>query len=378
MPSKAALVSSPMQPTLAARYVNKTQYGHILFDQAQAQAVDVLDRLARQIHERENATVAGTFWARLTKARSVSVDGVYLVGDVGRGKSMLMDMFYEYMDIPGKRRVHFHAFMQEMHQALAGQHKQSSGTDDPVTALAARIAKQYSLICFDEFQMHDMSDAVVILRLLNALIDAGTVFVVTSNTEPDKLLQHHLGREAVIPYIRRFASHMQLVRLRAARDYRRDREENKAAWITPADADAHARLDTVFSSYAVGPAAAARVKVGSRVITVPTASGPVARFCFDDLCGKPLGANDYLALAGSYGVLIVDDIPRMSPENYDKARRFITLIDILYEHRICLFASAACEANSLYEAGENARIFERTASRLEEMRSRTWFAARHI
>lgn len=377
MSSNPAFSWMPANATLSQAYALGVSRGAIQRDAAQEKAAQVLDNLSSRLAEREKqaASLTRGLFSRLTKHQPEPVDGVYLVGDVGRGKSMLMDMFYQLVPVRKKRRIHFHAFMQEAHQALFALQKQPKLEDDPVTALAKRIGAQYSLICFDEFQMHDMSDAVVILRLLNALIGLGTVFVATSNTAPENLLAGHFGRAVMQPFIRQFASHMRVVHLQSARDYRRGRDEDDSAWIVPADAQARQRLDRIFASYATGPAEPAEITVGSRRLPVPEAAGRVARFGFADLCDHALGPADYLALSARYPVIIIDGIPQMDPESFDKARRFITLIDVFYEQHTILFASAACMPEDLYKSGENSRIFERTASRLEEMRSRTWLAA---
>ncbi|CAI9120520.1 cell division protein ZapE [Brytella acorum] len=377
MSSNPALAWMPANATLSQAYALGVSKGLIQRDEAQEKATRVLDRLAERLaaREKENASLAKGFWSRLTKTKPDPIEGVYLVGDVGRGKSMLMDMFCQLVPVEKKQRIHFHAFMQEAHKALFALQKLPKLEDDPVTALAKDLSKKYTLICFDEFQMHDMSDAVVILRLLNALISMGTVFVATSNTAPEDLLAGNVGRTVMLPFIRTFASHMRVVHLQAARDYRRGRDEDDTAWIVPADDAARKRLDAVFAEYATGPAEPTELAVGSRHVPIPLAAGRIARFDFDDLCDRALGPADYLALGAKFPVVIIDDIPLMDPDSFDKARRFITLIDVFYEQHTVLFASAACMPEQLYRSGENAQIFERTASRLEEMRSRTWLAA---
>ncbi|WP_367159689.1 cell division protein ZapE [Kozakia baliensis] len=378
MSSNSALAWIPARVhRLQEAYALGVSKGIIQFDPAQDNATRSLDRLGEKLmaREKEMSNVAKGLWSRLTNAKPVLIEGVYLVGDVGRGKSMLMDMFCKLIPVEKKRRVHFHAFMQEAHKALFALQNRAKLENDPVTTLAKEISQKYTLICFDEFQMHDMSDAVVILRLLNALIGFGTVFVATSNTEPKNLLAGHSGRMVMLPFIRKFASHMHVVHLESARDYRRGRDEDDAAWIVPADNKASARLDAIFTQYATGPTDREQLAVGSRRIPVPRAAGRVARFDFEDLCDRALGPGDYLALTRKYPVIIIDNIPQMTPESFDKARRFITLIDVFYEQHTLFFASAACVPELLYKSGENARIFERTASRLEEMRSRNWLAA---
>ncbi|GAJ30105.1 cell division protein ZapE [Acidomonas methanolica] len=363
----------PANATLSEAYAAGVRDGLIQHDDAQAQAARALDALAVRLTDKARETSgAKGLLARFSRSIPVLVDGVYLVGEVGRGKSMLMDMFFELVPVQKKRRIHFHAFMQECHKALHAIQRLPRKPDDPVADLAEKIAERYSLICFDEFQMHDMSDAVVILRLLNMLIELGVTFVATSNTEPENLLKGHQGRVVMLPYIRAFARHMQVVLLQSARDYRRGREDSDEAWLIPADAEARAKLDAIFAKYATEAPAPAELSLGSRSLHVPQAGGKVARFSFDDLCANMYGPGDFIRLADAYPVIIIDGIPRLDPDRYDIARRFITLIDVLYERHTLLFVSAACWPESLYEAGENARIFERTASRLDEMRSDSW------
>lgn len=377
--SKPGLGWIPAHAKPSEAYAIGVEKGIIQYDQVQEAATRLLDKLTDKLaaRERETRAASKSFWSFVRKPEITPLVGLYLVGDVGRGKSMLMDMFYALVPVQKKQRIHFHAFMQEAHKRLALLSGQQKKPDDVVEALAEEIAKRYTLICFDEFQMHDMSDAVVILRLLNALIALGVVFVATSNTEPENLLLGNQGRVVMLPYIRAFAKHMRLFILNSAKDYRKGRTEEDSAWIVPDDDSARVKLDAIFAQYATAPVGPAEIVLGSgsRRLKVPQAAGRVARFVFPDLCAQMYGPGDYIALAEAYPVLVIDDIPQMNPDSYDQARRFITLIDVLYERHTLLFASAACWPEVLYKEGENSSIFERTASRLEEMRSQTWIDA---
>jgi cell division protein ZapE len=376
MLAKPGLAWIPAHARPSEAYTLGVEKGYIQYDPAQEQATRLLDKLSDRLATRESEMKAASrsLWSFVRKPEPTPINGLYLVGDVGRGKSMLMDMFFALVPVEKKQRIHFHAFMQEAHKDLNQLSGQTKKPDDVVQALAQEIAKKYTLICFDEFQMHDMSDAVVILRLLNALIGLGVVFVATSNTEPENLLMGNPGRVVMLPFIRAFARHMRIFVLASAKDYRKGRTEEDSAWIVPDDAAARAKLDAIFEQYATAPAGPAEIVLGSgsRRLNVPMAAGRAARFAFPDLCAQMYGPGDYIALAEAYPVILIDDIPQMTADSYDQARRFITLIDVFYERHTLLFASSACWPEVLYKEGENSRIFERTASRLEEMRSQNW------
>lgn len=305
--------------------------------------------------------------------------GLYLVGEVGRGKSMLMDMFFEAAQVPRKRRIHFHRFMQEAHRRTHEWKRAHPEGDDPIPPLADAIAAEAVLLCFDEFQVNDIADAMILGRLFEALFARGVVVVATSNTLPDDLFRDQPGRDAFLPFIALIKSHLDILVMEGGRDWRRRRLERLATWHVPADARAEAALDAAFSELAENiPARPARLRVMGRVLAIPLAAGRVARFDFAALCETALGPGDYLALATHFQALVLDAIPRLSPENFDAARRFITLVDELYEHRVKLFASAAAAPDDLYRDGEGAKAFERTASRLVEMQSQAYLALPHL
>lgn len=305
--------------------------------------------------------------------------GLYLVGEVGRGKSMLMDLFFAAAEVPRKQRLHFHQFMQNAHRRVHGFRQAYPRIDDPISSLADSIATEAALLCFDEFQVHDIADAMILGRLFQALFDRGVVVVATSNTAPDDLFAGQPGRDAFLPFIAVLKQHVEVLEMDAGRDFRRKRMRGLRTWHVPADAMADRALDAAFAQLTNGVAAGPEtLEVTGRRLRVPLAADGVARFEFSALCGTALGPGDYLALATRYHTLVLDGIPRLSPDNYDEARRFITLVDTLYEHRVKLIASAEAQPDQLYRRGENARMFERTASRLDEMQSKDWLDLPHL
>ncbi len=305
--------------------------------------------------------------------------GLYLVGDVGRGKSMLMDLFFAAADVPRKRRIHFHRFMQDGHARIHAWKRANPDGDDPIPPLADAIAGEAALLCFDEFQVNDIADAMILGRLFQALFDRSVVVVATSNTAPNDLFRGKPGRDAFLPFIALLTQNLDVLALEGDRDFRRARLRGMPTWYVPSNYRADQAMDAAFAEMTGGAAAREeRLTVMGRSVTVPVAARGVARFDFEALCGTALGAGDYLALATHYHCLLLDGIPRLSPENYDRARRFIVLIDALYDHRVKLVASADATPDELYERGEGAKAFERTASRLEEMQSQEYLAMPHL
>ena len=306
-------------------------------------------------------------------------NGLYIVGEVGRGKSMLMDLFFAAADVRRKQRIHFHRFMQNVHSRFHAFRRANPDIDDPIPPLADSIAAEAALLCFDEFQVNDIADAMILGRLFQALFDRGVVVVATSNVAPDDLFKGQPGRDAFLPFIALIKQRLDVVMMDAGRDFRRSRLRGMRTWLVPADARAERELDRAFTELTGGAEGKPETLwVMGRRFVVPLAAEGVARCDFDLLCGTALGAGDYLALAARFHTLILDGIPRLSPDNYDKARRFIMLIDTLYDHRVKLMASADAMPDQLYQRGENARMFERTASRLDEMQSQDWLELPHL
>lgn len=296
--------------------------------------------------------------------------GLYLWGGVGRGKSMLMDLFVDSLDGVPSRRVHFHAFMQEIHAAMHEARKR--GVDDAIAPVAADVAKSVRLLAFDEMQITDITDAMIVGRLFEALFAAGVTVVTTSNRIPDDLYKDGLNRQIFLPFIDLIKEKMVVWELASPTDYRQNRLEGSPVYFTPIGPEARAAIAEVWKDLSGGAASELVLPVKGRAVVLPEFRNGVARVRFYDLCGKPLGAADYLAIAEAVKVLVLEDIPRLSRSNFNEAKRFVTLIDALYEAKVRLICSAAAEPEMLYVEGEGTFEFERTASRLREMQAADW------
>jgi cell division protein ZapE len=295
--------------------------------------------------------------------------GLYLWGGVGRGKSMLMDLFVDTLTVPA-RRVHFHAFMQDVHAQM--HVLRAKGTEDPVKPVAQGIADTARVLAFDEMQITDITDAMLVGRLFQLLFDKGCVVVTTSNRVPDDLYKDGLNRQLFLPFIALIKERMEVHELVSDRDHRQDRMAGTPVYFTPNDALARRQIDTVWDRLTHGIEEELCLTVQGRELTLPRYRAGVARARFFDLCGRPLGPADYLALAQALRVLVIEDIPQLSRRNFNEARRFVTLIDALYEARVRVIASAAARPEMLYIEGAGSFEFERTASRLIEMQSADW------
>ncbi len=384
-----AIPFAPMSATPGplGAYRALVDQGALKPDAAQRLAVERLQDLWVKLRGYDPASLPaqGGLFARLWRRRAADwapdahPDGLYLVGEVGRGKSMLMDLFFEHAELPRKRRVHFHRFMQEAHARIHAWKRDRPDGDDPIPPLADRIAAEAALLCLDEFQVNDIADAMILARLFTALFERGVVVVATSNTAPADLFRGRPGRDAFLPFIALLEEKLDVLLLQGERDFRRARLRGGAVWHVPADRRAEQALDQAFRQLTGGaPAGADRLLVMGRILPVPLAASGVARFDFAALCGTALGAGDYLALATHFHALVLDGVPRLSPDNFDEARRFIVLVDALYDHRVKLVASADAAPDQLYRRGEGAQAFERTASRLEEMQSQEYLALAHL
>ncbi len=377
----------PNQGPLPA-YRARVAAGLLKPDVAQALAAETLQELWHRLRGYDphpEAPEEAGFLARFFRRKPVpeapddTPQGLYLVGEVGRGKSMLMDLFFDCADVIRKRRIHFHQFMQECHQRIHAWKKNNPDETDPIPPLAASIVADAALLCFDEFQVHDIADAMILGRLFEALFARGVVVVATSNTAPSDLFKGKPGRDAFLPFIGLINKRLNVLYLEAQRDYRRERIRGLPTWHSPVDGRAERALDAAFLELTgVARGTPAKLTVLGRDVGLPEAARGVARADFDDLCGRPLGPADYLAVATHFHTLVLDGIPRLGPENFDRARRFITLVDTLYEHRCKLIVSAEATPDALYEQGENAAMFERTASRLTEMQSQDYLALPHL
>ena len=307
--------------------------------------------------------------------------GLYIFGGVGRGKSMLMNLFYETAPIAAKERVHFHAFMRDIHAEIHRRRQMPMYADegDPIPGMADGIADNTTLLCLDELEVRDIADAMIVGRLFQKLFERGVVVVATSNRHPDDLYKHGLQRDRFLPFIAVIKERLDIWALEAAQDYRLGRLAGQTVYHTPLGPVAEAALDAAWARLTDDAVPNADyVQMPGRRIVVPAAAHEVARFTFSDLCETPLGPSDYLAIAAQFSTVILDDIPQMSEERKDSARRFVTLIDALYEHRTALVCSAAVPPGELYTGHEGGFEFHRTASRLIEMQAADYIAQRHV
>ncbi|MFT3973684.1 MAG: cell division protein ZapE [Amaricoccus sp.] len=357
-----------------ALYRQRVADGTIEADPAQRLAIEKLQllwmRLADYNPARPKRVGFGLFgWGR-DRIEEKVVPGLYLYGGVGRGKSMLMDLFFETAPVAHKRRVHFHALMQEVHKGIAAARAKS--VSDPVKPVADAIADGATLLCLDEMQITDITDAMLVGRLFERLFERGTVVVTTSNRAPDELYKDGLNRNLFLPFIALIKERLEIHELASAVDHRLDRLHGAPVYYAPLGPDATAALDSAWTRLAGGEGRPLGLSVQGRTVTLPEFCNGVARASFADLCMKPLGPADYLALAEAVEVLVLDDVPGLSRARNNEAKRFVTLVDALYEAKVRLVISAAAEPDALYVAGEGAFEFERTASRLHEMRSADW------
>ena len=301
--------------------------------------------------------------------------GLYIHGPVGRGKSMLMDLFFETAPIEPKQRVHFHAFMQDVHKSLNDlrQSEADQAADGVMSTLASDIVENTRLLCFDEFHVQNIADAMILGRLFDHLFEAGTIIVATSNFPPDRLYENGLNRDRFLPFIERLKSQLEIAALAGPTDYRLGRLLDRPVYYSPTGPEADQALAAIFAELTDDAAGEIEeIEINSRRLVIPKAARGVAWFSFADLCGQPLWASDYLALTERYHTIMMQDVPKLTLDMHNEARRFMTLVDALYECRVNLILSADAEPHKLYQAGDGAFEFERTASRLMEMRSRDY------
>jgi cell division protein ZapE len=375
-----------MSATIKTRYAALVAATEIEHDPAQARVVDLMTGLEERLREhrlaRKSSSLGWLFGAR--ERRQEPIRGLYLHGDVGRGKTMLMDLFFEASPVVRRRRVHFHEFMADVHERVrrfrgaikAGRHED----EDPIRLTAEELAGESWLLCFDEFHVTDIADAMILGRLFKRLFELGVVVVATSNVPPDELYKDGLNRALFLPFIAMIAERMSVMRLAARTDFRLEKLSGQPVWHVPADGAADAALDEAWQKLTGGhPAAAQELAVRGRSVRVPRAAMGVARFSFHELCEQPLAGSDYLRVAREFHSLVLDRIPVMDYGRRNEAKRFIILIDTLYDNAVKLVASAAAEPDALYRASEGyeAQEFRRTASRLIEMRSESYLGLPH-
>lgn len=344
-------------------YSERLAAGRLTSDPAQAEAVDKLDQLAK-------ALSASRGWFGGNKP----VRGLYIWGGVGRGKSMLMDMFFESVAVKDKQRVHFHDFMLDTHAFIFEWRKTGSG--DPIAPAAKRIADKARLLCFDEFHVTQIADAMILSRLFEHLFERGVTVVATSNRKPSDLYTNGINRELFLPFIRRLEQEVDVIELKSARDYRLERLVAAPVYYAPLGPAADTAMNAAFARLTAGEKPVAEtLDVQGRKLQVKQQAAGVARFTFDELCKQPLGAADYLTLARHYSTVLLDRVPQMNLDQRNWAARFVTLVDALYECKTKLVMSADAQPDDLYVAGDGAFEFQRTASRLHEMRSTDYLAA---
>src|SRR5436190_16546493 len=374
-----------MASALRAAYQAKTASGEIQPDPAQAAALEPLIRLELELNgDPEEGGILAMLRRRSVQSRP---KGVYLIGPVGRGKSMLMDLFYEHVDVPKKRRTHFHVFMGEVHRLIDSWRKSDRAArkatfdqhkgDDPIPPVADVVAEQARLLCFDEFQVTDIADAMILGRLFTALFDRGVTLVATSNRLPDELYKNGINRQLFLPFIELLKSKAEVVTIAGPHDYRLDRLRAAGTWYSPIDPDHRAQSDKLWREL-LGPEEedGETLEVLGRRVHFPHAAGGLLRADFEELCSVALGPNDYVAIAQRFHTVFLQNVPMLTPSRREEARRFVILIDALYEARTHLIMLAEAEPTRLYPAGDGAFEFERTASRLQEMRSADWLKDR--
>lgn len=381
--SQAPSLPSSATAILAA-YQARLNAGQLRRDPAQERVLERLQGLADALGRSTPRGLLARFGLGSRSRPADAPAGIYIWGPVGRGKSMLMDLFFEIAPVAKKRRVHFHAFMLEVHERLHRRRqalieKGAPPEADPIPPFARTLAAETRLLCFDEFQVTNIADAMILGRLFETMFDSGVTVVATSNRAPDDLYRNGLQRDRFLPFIAMLKQRLEVLVLAGDEDYRLARLRDISVYVSPLGRMADEKLADAFARLTDGAAGAPRtLRTQGRDVIVPRWAEGVGWFSFVDLCARPLGAADYIAIAEHCHTVIVSDIPKLGFERRNEAMRFVTLIDALYEHKVKLICSAAAMPGQLYTEGDGAFEFERTVSRLMEMQSRDYLAARHI
>jgi cell division protein ZapE len=375
---------SPPSASFRAHYQALVSSGAIEPDAAQAEAAEAFADLEGRLAGYKPARKQGLLGRLFADKNGGPPRGLYIHGEVGRGKTMLMDMFFQHSSVVHKRRAHFHEFMAEVHERIYGYRQNIArgeiGDGDVIALTAAAIFDEAWLLCFDEFHVTDIADAMILGRLFTKLFELGTVVVATSNVAPEDLYKGGLNRALFLPFIAQISDHMDVLRLDARTDFRLEKLTGVKMWLVPADAAADAALDKAWAKMTGNAKCKPRdISIKGRILHVPCSADGVARFAFADLCEKPLAASDYLRLARDYHTIMIDHVPVMDYPERNAAKRFIALIDTLYDNAVKLLASAEADPMSLYLAteGNEANEFKRTSSRLIEMSSESYLALPH-
>jgi cell division protein ZapE len=379
------MLSTPSD-AFRSQYQALLSSGAIEPDAAQADIADAFADLERRLAGYKPVRKQGLLGRLFADKDEPPPRGLYVHGDVGRGKTMLMDLFFQTCPVAHKRRAHFHEFMAEVHERIY-TYRQSiargelgNGNGDVIALTANAIFDEAWLLCFDEFHVTDIADAMILGRLFAKLFELGTVVVATSNVAPEDLYKGGLNRALFLPFIAQISEHMDVMRLDARTDFRLEKLAGVKMWLVPADRDADAALDQAWARMTGNAKCKSRdISIKGRILRVPCSADGVARFSFADLCEQPLAASDYLRLAHDYHTILLDRIPVMDYPDRNAAKRFIALIDTLYDNAVKLLASAEADPLSLYVAteGHEANEFKRTASRLIEMSSESYLALPH-
>ena len=371
-------------PSVRERYDAFVQAGELDTDPSQQQLAGRFDRLIRELATKRLATKSsalGWLFSRKSPRHEV-IKGLYIYGEVGRGKTMLMDMFHQLVPVKRKRRAHFIDFMADVHERI-NAHRQAlkkgeTKQEDPIPPVADALAEQAWVLCFDEFTVTDIADAMILSRLFRALFERGVVLVATSNVQPDNLYRDGLNRQLFLPFIDLLKTHVDVVNLDARTDYRLEKLNRMPVYLSPLNDETARLMDEAWLAATDGATIAQdSVTVKGRAVIIPHASRHTARFTFADLCSKPLGAADYTAIIKRYTTIFIDAVPVLDHPRRNEAKRFIILVDILYDHHVHVVISAAASPDKLYIAktGTEAFEFDRTASRLFEMQSEAYLAS---
>ncbi|HEV7255139.1 MAG TPA: cell division protein ZapE [Mesorhizobium sp.] len=377
-------MTMPVAASVQARLDHGVATGALKPDPAQEQAAAALDRVldgVRACQRGRKSSPLGWLFAR-RRDKAAAPRGLYLHGGVGRGKTMLMDFFFAAAPTVAKRRVHFNDFMADVHDRIGRQREARraglTATDDPIPPVAEQLAREAWVLCFDEFSVSDIADAMILSRLFSALFREGVVLVATSNLAPENLYRDGLNRGLFLPFIDILLRHCEVLALEGTRDHRQERLNTLPVYVAPLGPAADRAMDEAWAVATAGLVErSASVTVKGRQVVVPRAAGAAARFRFDDLCGRPLGARDFLALAERFSTFVIDRVPVMEESRRNEAKRFILLIDTLYDRHARIFISAEAAPDRLYVGRTGAESFEwaRTASRLVEMQSAEWLEA---
>ena len=372
-------------PSVRALYDHRVANGTVQLDRAQRALAERYDHLISELcaaDNRESAKGGALGWLFAKRAKPQSVRGLYVQGSVGRGKTMLMDWFYELVPLKAKRRDHFFAFMQSVHDGINAHRKAfkagETKEEDPIPPVARTIAAKAKLICFDEFHVLDIADAMILMRLFTALFSEGVVLVATSNVLPDDLYMDGLNRQLFLPFITLLKAHCDVETLDAAKDFRRDRLAHVGAYQMPLGPQADAAMDEAWKLATAGEKIASLdLMVRGHTVEIPSASKSAARFTFNELCAKPLGAADYIELADRFGTIFIDHVPTLDYAKRNEAKRFIILIDVLYDNGNRLFLSAERGPDDIYQVPQGLKVgeFTRASSRLVQMTSVDWLEA---